>query len=93
MISVMGRRMLSLCIRVTRVGHRAMSSAPAAAGGAGSSGGAVAAAAAHVKPEVKALWVRADAVCFDVDSTVITTEGIDELAKFHGTDVSEITNR
>lgn len=28
--------------------------------------------------------VRADAVCFDVDSTVCTGEGIDELAEFCG---------
>lgn len=27
-------------------------------------------------------WKNADAVCFDVDSTVIQEEGIDELAKF-----------
>lgn len=30
------------------------------------------------------LFRRADAVCFDVDSTVIREEGIDELAKFCG---------
>jgi len=29
-------------------------------------------------------WQRADAVCFDVDSTVITNEGIDDLAEFCG---------
>ena len=34
--------------------------------------------------EVKALWKRADAVCFDVDSTVIDGEGIDVLADFCG---------
>ncbi|CAB0035643.1 unnamed protein product [Trichogramma brassicae] len=34
--------------------------------------------------EVKMVWRLADAVCFDVDSTVITEEGIDELAKFCG---------
>uniref|UniRef100_A0A8C4N3F7 Phosphoserine phosphatase n=1 Tax=Eptatretus burgeri TaxID=7764 RepID=A0A8C4N3F7_EPTBU len=34
--------------------------------------------------EVKALVRNADAVCFDVDSTVITTEGINELAKLCG---------
>lgn len=27
-------------------------------------------------------WKSADAICFDVDSTVIQEEGIDELAKF-----------
>lgn len=34
--------------------------------------------------EVKMVWRLADAVCFDVDSTVIQEEGIDELAKFCG---------
>lgn len=34
--------------------------------------------------ETKELLRRADAVCFDVDSTVIREEGIDELAKFCG---------
>ena len=30
-------------------------------------------------------WLKkADAVCFDVDSTVINTEGIDELADYFG---------
>ena len=33
---------------------------------------------------VKAIWKRADCVCFDVDSTVIVDEGIDELAAFVG---------
>lgn len=35
------------------------------------------------------VWKLADAVCFDVDSTVIQEEGIDELAKFckKGTEV------
>ena len=28
--------------------------------------------------------LHADAVCFDVDSTVITEEGIDVLAEFNG---------
>lgn len=32
--------------------------------------------------EVKTILRQADAVCFDVDSTVIREEGIDELAKF-----------
>ena len=32
----------------------------------------------------RACLQRADAVCFDVDSTVITSEGIDELAEFLG---------
>ena len=30
------------------------------------------------------VWRDADAVCFDVDSTVCTDEAIDELAKFLG---------
>lgn len=34
--------------------------------------------------EVMAVWRQAEAVCFDVDSTVIQEEGIDELAKFCG---------
>lgn len=33
---------------------------------------------------VKKIWRSADAVCFDVDSTVCTDEAIDELAKFVG---------
>ena len=39
------------------------------------------------------IWKRADAVCFDVDSTVIKTEGIDELARFAGVDTTELTRR
>lgn len=34
--------------------------------------------------QVKTIWQSAHAVCFDVDSTVIQHEGIDELAKFCG---------
>lgn len=34
--------------------------------------------------ELKEIFRSADAVCFDVDSTVIREEGIDELAKFCG---------
>ncbi|XP_076245724.1 phosphoserine phosphatase [Calliopsis andreniformis] len=34
--------------------------------------------------DLKAIWRKADAVTFDVDSTVIREEGIDELAKFCG---------
>lgn len=30
------------------------------------------------------MWRNADAVCFDVDSTVCVDEGIDELAEFCG---------
>lgn len=36
------------------------------------------------RDETVSTWRRADAVCFDVDSTVITNEGIDELAEFCG---------
>ncbi|XP_020380200.1 phosphoserine phosphatase isoform X1 [Rhincodon typus] len=43
--------------------------------------------------ETKAVLCSADAVCFDVDSTVIKEEGIDELATFCGVgnEVAEIT--
>jgi phosphoserine phosphatase len=34
--------------------------------------------------EIMSIWKTADAVTFDVDSTVITEEGIDELANFCG---------
>lgn len=34
--------------------------------------------------DAKRVWKSSDAVCFDVDSTVITDEGIDELATFCG---------
>ena len=34
--------------------------------------------------EILELWSNADAVCFDVDSTVCIDEGIDELAEFCG---------
>lgn len=34
--------------------------------------------------EVLDVWRHADAVCFDVDSTVCIDEGIDELADFCG---------
>ncbi|KAM9811342.1 phosphoserine phosphatase [Syngnathus typhle] len=45
--------------------------------------------------ETKELFRRADAVCFDVDSTVIKEEGIDELAKFCGVGdaVTEMTRK
>ena len=36
------------------------------------------------KEEVQKIWQHADAVCFDVDSTVVTEEGLDELANFCG---------
>jgi phosphoserine phosphatase len=43
--------------------------------------------------EVQTILRKADAVCFDVDSTVIQEEGIDELAKFcnKGSEVSSLT--
>ena len=34
--------------------------------------------------ETRELWIGADAVCFDVDSSVCLDEGIDELAEFCG---------
>lgn len=34
--------------------------------------------------QAKNIWKKADAICFDVDSTVIQEEAIDELAKFCG---------
>lgn len=45
--------------------------------------------------EVLETWRNADAVCFDVDSTVCLHEGIDELADFCGAGkaVSEWTNK
>jgi phosphoserine phosphatase len=36
------------------------------------------------KDQLKEIWRTADAVCFDVDSTVVQEEGIDELAEFCG---------
>lgn len=35
-------------------------------------------------PDVLKIWRSANAVCFDVDSTVCLDEGIDELADFCG---------
>ncbi|KAJ6795423.1 phosphoserine phosphatase, chloroplastic-like [Iris pallida] len=45
--------------------------------------------------EVLEIWQNADAVCFDVDSTVCLDEGIDELADFCGAGkaVAEWTNK
>lgn len=40
---------------------------------------------------IREIWRTADAVCFDVDSTVIKEEGIDELALFCGKGV-EVAN-
>ncbi|XP_059177582.1 phosphoserine phosphatase-like isoform X2 [Physella acuta] len=36
------------------------------------------------KDQLQRLWREADAVCFDVDSTVIKDEGLDDLANFCG---------
>lgn len=33
---------------------------------------------------MKKVWRKVDAVCFDVDSTVMTDEALDELAAFCG---------
>lgn len=38
----------------------------------------------HNEVNVRELWRTADAVCFDVDSTVCKDEGLDELAEFCG---------
>ncbi|XP_066146346.1 phosphoserine phosphatase-like [Euwallacea fornicatus] len=45
--------------------------------------------------EVFAILKRVDCVCFDVDSTVIREEGIDELAKFcgKGLEVAKLTSQ
>ncbi|XP_039316283.1 phosphoserine phosphatase isoform X2 [Saimiri boliviensis] len=47
------------------------------------------------RSELRKLFSSADAVCFDVDSTVIREEGIDELARICGVEnqVSEMTRR
>ena len=37
-----------------------------------------------VKERAMAVWREADAVCFDVDSTVIQDEGLDQIAEFCG---------
>ncbi len=37
-----------------------------------------------VSEKLLSLWTGADAVCFDVDSTVITGEGLDDLADYCG---------
>lgn len=50
----------------------------------GSVRGASAPPASSQRDDVIDAWRRADAVCFDVDSTVTPVEGIDELAKFAG---------
>lgn len=44
---------------------------------------------------VQRIWRQADAVCFDIDSTVIQEEGMDELAKFcnKGDEVINLTKK
>jgi phosphoserine phosphatase len=46
-----------------------------------------------VPPQVADYLRRAQAYCFDVDSTVITKEGIDELAAYKnvGKEVADLT--
>lgn len=43
----------------------------------------------------KNVWQKANCICFDVDSTVIQDEAIDELAKFcgKGDEVQQLTNQ
>lgn len=45
--------------------------------------------------EIKELILSADAICFDVDSTVIEEEGIDKLAEYKGAGaaVAELTKK
>ncbi|XP_032664883.1 phosphoserine phosphatase isoform X2 [Odontomachus brunneus] len=45
--------------------------------------------------KIMSIWKCADAITFDVDSTVTTEEGIDELAKFcgKGEQIAELTKR
>ncbi|KAF7989072.1 hypothetical protein HCN44_007382 [Aphidius gifuensis] len=45
--------------------------------------------------DIKTIWKNADGVTFDVDSTVIQEEGIDELAKYcnKGDQVTELTKK
>lgn len=38
----------------------------------------------RTKTMAKSIWRQADAVCFDVDSTLIIEEGIDGLAEYCG---------
>ena len=48
-----------------------------------------------LQPQVRDALLRAQAVCFDVDSTVVTVEGIDEFAAHAGKKeaVAELTRR
>ncbi|XP_042911783.1 phosphoserine phosphatase isoform X2 [Parasteatoda tepidariorum] len=49
----------------------------------------------RLSDNAKLIWRSADAVCFDVDSTVCTDEAIDELAKFVGREkeVADLTQK
>lgn len=38
----------------------------------------------YISDDVKYIWQNCDAVCFDVDSTVVMEEGLDELAAYLG---------
>lgn len=50
---------------------------------------------ASTKQQVIEVLRKADAVCFDVDSTICTDEGIDELANFYGVgdEVKQLTKK
>eukprot|EP00111_Clytia_hemisphaerica_P001979 TCONS_00005587-protein len=50
---------------------------------------------ATIPDNIKELWSNADAICFDVDSTVCTGEAIDDFAAFLGIgdQVAELTRR
>uniref|UniRef100_A0A7M5UKB3 Phosphoserine phosphatase n=1 Tax=Clytia hemisphaerica TaxID=252671 RepID=A0A7M5UKB3_9CNID len=50
---------------------------------------------ATIPDNIKELWSNADAICFDVDSTVCTGEAIDDFATFLGIgdQVAELTRR
>jgi len=47
------------------------------------------------KDDIRSVLSGCQAVCFDVDSTVITEEGIDQLAAFKGVGaaVAELTRK
>ena len=47
------------------------------------------------KVDIRSILAKCQAVCFDVDSTVITEEGIDQLAAFKGAGaaVAELTRK
>lgn len=49
----------------------------------------------RIHDSIKTIWKKADAVCFDIDSTVCIDEAFDELAKFVGCEkvVSDLTSQ